>query len=131
MQIGLFLDSTGPALSGRDFAATAKSADERGFHALWVAEHALFFDRLGSKPPFAERSSLVAGEFGLLDPFVALAFLAHATERIRLGTGVAIAPQRNPVQTAKLAATVDHLSGGRLDLGLGPGLVRGEVGARG
>lgn len=126
MEVGLFLDSTGPMLSGRDFAATARSAEERGFHSLWVAEHVLFFDQLGSKPPFAERSSLIAGEYGLFDPFAALAYLACATERIRLGTGVAIAPQRNPVQTAKLAATIDHLSGGRLDLGLGLGWVREE-----
>lgn len=126
MEIGLFLDSTGPALSGEDLAATARSAEERGFHSLWVAEHVLFFDRLGAKPPSSERSALVAGEYGLFDPFAALAFLACATRRIRLGTGIAIAPQRNPVQTAKLAATVDHLSGGRLDLGLGLGWVREE-----
>lgn len=126
MEIGLFLNSTGPALSGDGFAATARSAEERGFHSLWVAEHALFFDRPGSRPPFSEPSSLVAGEYGLFDPFAALSYLACATERIRLGTGIAIAPQRNPVQTAKLAATVDHLSDGRLDLGLGLGWVRQE-----
>jgi len=126
MDVGLFVSTTGPMLTGPDLAATARAAEERGFHSLWVAEHIVFFDRLGSKPPFSERSSLVAGEYGLFDPFAALAYLACATERIRLGTGVAIAPRRNPVQTAKLAATIDHLSGGRLDLGLGLGWVREE-----
>src|SRR5262245_38177142 len=126
MDVGLFVSTIGPMLTGPDLAATARAAEERGFHSLWVAEHILFFDRLGSKPPFSERSGLIAGEYGLFDPFAALAYLACATERIRLGTGIAIAPQRNPVQTAKLAATVDHLSGGRLDLGLGLGWVRQE-----
>jgi probable F420-dependent oxidoreductase len=129
MDVGLFVSTTGPMLTGPDLAATARAAEERGFHSLWVAEHILFFDRLGSKPPFSERSSLIAGEYGLFDPFAALAYLACATERIRLGTGIAIAPQRNPVQTAKLAATVDHLSDGRLDLGLGLGWVREEFAA--
>ena len=129
MDVGLFVDSTAPFSTGEDFAATARAAEERGFHSLWVAEHVLFFDQLESKPPFAEKSSLVGGEWGLLDPFAMLAYLACATERIRLGTGVALAPQRNPVQTAKLAASIDYLSGGRLDLGLGLGWVREEFAA--
>ncbi|MDG2306740.1 MAG: LLM class F420-dependent oxidoreductase [Candidatus Binatia bacterium] len=126
MHIGLFIDSTAPFSTAEHLAATARAAEERGFHSLWVAEHVLFFDELGSKPPFAERSSLIAGEWGLLDPFAALSYLSCATEKIRLGTGVALVPQRNPVQTAKLAATIDYLSGGRLDLGLGIGWVREE-----
>jgi alkanesulfonate monooxygenase SsuD/methylene tetrahydromethanopterin reductase-like flavin-dependent oxidoreductase (luciferase family) len=79
MDVGLFLATTGPMLSGRDFAAMARAADDRGFHSLWVAEHILFFDQFVSKPPFSERSALVAGEFGLFDPFAALAYVACAT----------------------------------------------------
>jgi len=126
MKIGVFLNSTGPMLSGEDFVAIARAAEERGFDSLWVSEHIAFFDHLESTPPFSERSAMVAGEYGIFDPFAALAFLASATQRIRLGTGVALVTQRNPLQTAKLAATIDHLSAGRLDLGLGLGWVRQE-----
>ena len=129
MKIGLFLDSTGSALSGDDFAETARAADARGFHSLWLAEHALFFDPVETNASSSEDSARSGGQPGLLDPFAALAFLACATERIRLGTGVALTPQRNPVQTAKLAATIDHLSGGRLDLGLGLGWIHQEFAA--
>ena len=126
MKVGVFLNSTGPMLSGEDFAASAIAAEERGFESLWVSEHIVFFDDLQSTPPFSDKSSLVAGEYGIFDPFASLSFLASVTSRIRLGTGVALLTQRNPVQTAKLAATIDHLSGGRLDLGLGLGWVRQE-----
>ena len=129
MKIGLFLDSTGSALSGEDFAATARAADDRGFHSLWLAEHTLFFDPVDADPSSTKKSGESTGQPGLFDPFAALAFLASATDRIRLGTGVALTPQRNPVQTAKLAATIDHLSGGRLDLGLGLGWIRKEFAA--
>src|SRR5262249_58960122 len=66
------------------------------------------------------------GEAGFLDPFEALAFLAAATSRIRLGTGICLVPQRNPVYTAKQAASVDWLSGGRLDFGVGVGWLAEE-----
>ena len=66
-----------------------------------------------------------------LGPALNLAFLAPLTRRIRLGTGVLLGSQRNPVHSAKLAASIDHLSGGRLDLGLGVGWVREEFDALG
>jgi probable F420-dependent oxidoreductase len=63
---------------------------------------------------------------GPLDPFTALAFLAAHTRRVRLGTGICLVPQRQPVYTAKLVADVDFLSGGRLDFGIGIGWLREE-----
>jgi probable F420-dependent oxidoreductase len=62
----------------------------------------------------------------MLEPFTALAFLAAVTKTLRLGTGICLLPQRNPVYTAKEAANVDFLSGGRLDLGIGVGWLAEE-----
>ncbi|MDX1385741.1 MAG: TIGR03619 family F420-dependent LLM class oxidoreductase, partial [Thermoanaerobaculia bacterium] len=68
---------------------------------------------------------------GVLEPFTALAWLAAHTSRIRLGTGICLVPQRNPIYTAKQAADVDFLSGGRLELGVGIGWLREEFASLG
>ena len=67
----------------------------------------------------------------MLEPFTSLAYLAAVTSRIRLGTGILLVPQRNPVYTAKEAANIDWLSGGRLDLGVGVGWLAEEFRAVG
>ena len=67
----------------------------------------------------------------LLDPFSALTFVAAHTRSIRLGTGICLVPQRNPVYTAKVAADLDFLSGGRFDLGVGIGWLKEEFQALG
>jgi probable F420-dependent oxidoreductase len=66
------------------------------------------------------------GAVGLLDPFAALSWVAAHTQRIRLGTGICLVPQRNPVYTAKSVADLDYLSGGRVDFGVGIGWLREE-----
>lgn len=129
MQIGIFAPTTAPFIGPGFLSDLARGAESRGFSSIWVAEHILFFDDMNSTPPFADRSRLRSGPYGLLDPFSVLSFLSATTTRIRLGTGMAIAPQRNPVQLAKLAASIDVLSQGRLDLGLGLGWVREEFDA--
>jgi len=103
------------------------AAEERGFHSLWAAEHVVLFDQYGSRYPYAADGRIPAGgESGILEPFTALAFLAAATRRIRLGTGICLVPQRNPVYTAKEVAAVDWLSGGRFDFGVGVGWLEEE-----
>lgn len=96
------------------------AAEEMRFDSLWFGDHiALPKDK--------------ADVFGnaYLDVFVLLGFAAGVTSRIRLDTNVVVLPYRNPVVTAKLAATVDVLSGGRVDLGVGVGHVAGEFAALG
>ena len=63
---------------------------------------------------------------GLLDPFSALTFIAAHTERVRLGTGICLVPQRQPVYTAKMVSDLDYLSGGRVDFGVGIGWLKEE-----
>jgi probable F420-dependent oxidoreductase len=127
MRIGLFAPLGSPIANGEFVTTLGTAADERGFHSLWVAEHVVLFDDYGSQYPYAADGKIPAQpESGLLEPFTTLAFLAACTSRIRLGTGICLLPQRNPVYTAKEAANIDFLSGGRLDLGLGVGWLAEE-----
>jgi probable F420-dependent oxidoreductase len=132
MQIGLFAPASNPFATPEYLAALGRGAEERGFHTIWLAEHVVLFDEYASRYPYAADGKLPAGgENGILDPFDTIAFLAAVTSRIRLGTGICLVPQRNPVYTAKDVATVDWLSGGRFDFGVGVGWLAEEFEALG
>lgn len=132
MKVGLFAPLINPHHTPAFLTALGPAAESRGFHAIWLGEHVLLFDDYASRYPYAEDGRIrIAEDAGLLEPFTALAFLAATTERIRLGTGICLVPQRNPVYTAKEAAAVDYLSGGRLDFGVGVGWLREEFAALG
>jgi probable F420-dependent oxidoreductase len=127
MDIGLFAPVGHPSGTPEYVAALGRGAEERGFSSLWAAEHVVLFDAYASRYPYAENGRIpAAGDAGFHDPFAALAFLAALTTRIRLGTGICLVPQRNPVYTAKEVATVDVLSGGRFDFGVGVGWLAEE-----
>jgi len=127
MKIGLFPPFSNPFATPDYIHAFATAAEERGFHSIWVAEHAVLFDEYESSYPYAADGRIPApSESGILDPFPTLAFLASCTKSIRLGTGICLVPQRNPVYTAKEVATVDWLSNGRIDFGVGIGWLEEE-----
>ena len=127
MDIGLFGITSNPVASPSYPRALARGAEERGFASLWVAEHVVLFDEYASRYPYSADGRIpVGGAHGPLEPFGALAFYAAVTTKIRLGTGVCLVPQRNPVYTAKEVASVDWLSGGRLDFGVGIGWLAEE-----
>jgi len=117
-------------------ASIARSAEERGLDSIWVPEpHLLVFRSYSSIFPYSPDGKMPE-EYGTdtegeLDGFLTLAFFAAATERIRLGIGVCVVPQRNPVYTAKDATSLDHLSSGRFDLGVGLGWLAEEFDAVG
>ena len=115
-------------LATPEFVATlGREAEAQGFDSLWLAEHVVLFDEHASRYPYAADGRFPAnGESGFLDPFGALGFLAGVTSRIRLGTGICLVPQRNPVYVAKEVATADWLSGGRVDFGVGVGWLAEE-----
>ena len=115
MKLGLFLPLAGDPTRLRDMVATAATVAERtGFHSLWFAEHVALFDTPASRYPYsADGSFPLTGEVGFVEPFVAIAFAAALTTRIRLGTGICLVPQRSPLYTAKQVADCDVLSGGR------------------
>ncbi|HSJ97368.1 MAG TPA: LLM class flavin-dependent oxidoreductase, partial [Myxococcota bacterium] len=90
MKIGLYGINVGPCAQPAAAAEVARAAEAAGFESLWTAEHVVLPDP--QVPP-----SPVPPATPLLDPAVALAFLAAHTERVRLATGIIILPQRNPV----------------------------------
>ncbi|MEM7081085.1 MAG: LLM class F420-dependent oxidoreductase [Pseudomonadota bacterium] len=105
---------------------SAQLVEEMGFHGIWVPEHVLFFPAYASSYPYSDTGRIPGDPEGLLDPFTALTFVASCTERVRLGTGICLVPQRQPVYTAKMVADVDFLSSGRVDFGVGVGWLREE-----
>jgi probable F420-dependent oxidoreductase len=132
MKIGVLAPANSPVATPDYVHALGAAVEERGFHSLWAPEHVVLFDEYASKYPYSEDGRIGGGpDMGPLEPFVALSFLASATKRIRLGTGVLLVPQRNPVYTAKSVASLDWLSGGRVELGVGVGWLREEFASLG
>ena len=127
MDVGLFAPFTNPFATPEYIEAYGRGAEERGFSSIWVAEHVVLFDDYASQYPYSADGKIPAGgENGIFEPFTALAFLAACTSRIRLGTGICLVPQRNPVYTAKEVTAVDWLSNGRMDFGIGVGWLEEE-----
>lgn len=122
--IGLFGINSHACADPDAAARIAALAEQLGYDSLWAGEHVVV------PSPRVEPSPMDPDE-PILDPLVALAHLAGRTERIRLGTGVIILPQRNPVVLAKQVASLDVLAGGRLILGLGVGYLEPEMRAVG
>jgi probable F420-dependent oxidoreductase len=130
MKIGLFTPSANPFATPEFLSALGRGAEERGIHSLWVPEHVVLFDEYASSYPYAADGKIPTPPgSGMLDPLTSLAFLAACTETVRLGTGICLLPQGNPVYTAKEVATVDWLSNGRVDFGIGVGWLREEFDA--
>ena len=112
-------------------AAAAAMVEKLGYDSFWVPEHVLFFPEYESKYPYSEDGRIEGDPRSLLDPLTALTYVAANTSKIRLGTGICLVPQRNPVYTAKQVADLDYLSGGRVDFGIGIGWLKEEFNALG
>jgi probable F420-dependent oxidoreductase len=98
-------------------AALARALEERGFDILWAPEHSHI--PLSRKTPFALGGELPKRYYDVMDPFVTLTAAAMATKTLKIGTGVCLIAQRDPIQTAKLVASIDQVSGGRFVVGNG------------
>jgi probable F420-dependent oxidoreductase len=110
--------------------ALARAVEERGLHSLYVPEHTHIPTSRLTPPPTGDAE--LRDEYKrTLDPFVALAMAAAATERLHVGTGICLVAQRDPIVTAKAVATLDQLSGGRFVLGIGFGWNADEIAAHG
>lgn len=132
MKFGIIFANTGPFSDGPTAAAMARAAEESGFESLWTVEHVVVPSGYESAYPYDPSGKMPGGEeFDIPDPLVWLSFVAGATSTIRLATGILIVPQRNPVVLAKEIATLDHLSGGRVELGIGVGWLEEEFDAIG
>ena len=133
MKIGLFAGVGGPRNDAMAMTkAYAANADRLGFSTLWVPEHVVLVDKYASKYPYRDDGVLPAPtDAAIADPFIALTAIAAATEKIRLGTGICLVPEHNPVVLAKVVATLDWLSNGRVALGVGIGWLEEEFQALG
>ena len=102
MKVSLVAPLVSPVNDAAYVSALAKGAEARGFHSIWLGEHVVLFDNYDAEYPYEENGKIpVGGDRGLLEPITALSFMAAQTSRIRLGTGICLVPQRNPVYTAK------------------------------
>jgi probable F420-dependent oxidoreductase len=123
MKIGVTIHATDKSMSPVDLA---REAEDRGFYSLYVPEHTHIPTSRRTPPPTGD--DVLAEEYmRSLDPYVALAAAAATTSRIRLGTGVGLVAQHDPITFAKELATLDLLSAGRLVLGIGFGWNREEM----
>lgn len=110
----------------------AKIAEEVGFESVWGGEHVVMPSTIESPYPYSSDGKIPATpETSIPDPLIWLAYVAAVAPTLRLGTCILILPQRNPLVLAKELATLDHLSGGRVELGIGVGWMKEEFDALG
>jgi len=113
-------------------AQVARKAEALDFESVWIPEHLVVPVTMRTPYPYAPDGKFPGGpRVALHDPFVALAFVAACTSRVRLGTGVFVLPLRHTVAVAKAAASLDVLSNGRLLFGIGIGWLEEEFEAVG
>jgi probable F420-dependent oxidoreductase len=123
MKFGIITMETNPAR----LSEIGRAADTLGFDCIWVTDHLVFPSKVQSRYPYSpDGASPLRTDTPYLDAFSTLSFLSAVTHRVKLGIAVYILPLRNPIVTAKVAATVDVLSGGRLLLGVGAGWMEEE-----
>ncbi len=117
---GIHLPQAGPAASGEAMRQAAVLAEELGYSDVWVSDH-VAVPTEADYPPSAY----------VFEPLVALTWVAAYTKRVGLGTTVLVLPMRNPLIVAKMVASLDHLSGGRVILGIAAGWLEAEFNALG
>ena len=122
MDFGALMFFTDYAISAVDLA---KALEERGFESVWAPEHSHI--PTSRKTPFPGGGELPKRYYDAMDPFVSLTAAAIATTRLKVGTGVCLVQQRDPIQTAKLVASVDQVSNGRFLFGVGGGWNQDEM----
>lgn len=116
MHIGVFVFSTDYSMRIDELA---RAVEERGFESLWLTEHTHI--PVSRRTPWPGGAELPREYSHTLDPFVALAAAAMVTTRLRLGTGICLVIERDPITTAKEVASLDFLSNGRFEFGIGGG----------
>ncbi len=131
MKFGLaFASSIG--IDGYAALEICRRAEVAGFESVWGGEHVVLPDSIASRYPYTADGKIPAEpDTPIPDPLIWLAFAAAAAPTLRLGTCILIVPQRNPLVLAKELATLDRLSGGRVELGLGVGWLKEEFDALG
>ena len=133
MKFGIMFANTGPFVEPEAAINLAQAAEAAGCESIWTVEHVVVPKGYKSAYPYAKDGRMPGDkeDIDIPDPLIWLAYIASATSTIKLGTGVMIVPQRNPLVTAKAVATLDRLSKGRMILGVGSGWLEEEFDALG
>ncbi len=130
MKFGLMFANTGPFATAQGVVDIATNAERVGFESVWTVEHVIWPEAYSSQYPYSPTGKMPGDSSSPIpDPLIWLSFAAAHTSTIRLATGILIVPQRNPLVLAKTVASLDLLSGGRLDLGIGVGWLEEEFDA--
>ena len=124
MQVGIAMFVTDYSI---DVVALAQKAEACGFDSVWLPEHPIIPVQTTTPFPGAADGVIPPYYAHAMDPFVALAAAAAVTSKIKLGTGICLVPERNPLHTAKEIATLDQISGGRFIFGIGAGWLKEET----
>jgi probable F420-dependent oxidoreductase len=131
MKIGYFAIGMGRLANPAWIKTLATTVERLGFSTIWAPEHVVLLKEYASRYPYSGGDFPMPTETPIADPFITLTYAAACTSRVRLATGVCPVPEHNPVVLAKVIATADVLSGGRLMLGTGFGWLQEEYDAVG
>ncbi|MEM7413433.1 MAG: LLM class F420-dependent oxidoreductase [Myxococcota bacterium] len=127
MKFGIAFANVGPFVQPDEAAFFAQTAEAAGFESLWTVEHVAVPAGYQAQYPYSDSGKMPGNEDSPIpDPLIWLSFVAGATSKIRLATGILILPQRHPIYVAKEVATLDVLSKGRTILGVGIGWMEDE-----
>ena len=132
MKFGIMFANVGPYVQPDTAVAFGRMAEAHGIESLWTVEHVVVPGDYQSEYPYSPTGRMPGPEESPIpDPLIWLAWVGAATTTLRLATGILILPQRNPVVLAKELSTLDVLSSGRVELGVGVGWLREEFDALG
>jgi probable F420-dependent oxidoreductase len=129
-RFGVFLPVSGRAASRKTLMQAAQQAEALGYDSVWAADRLVMPWKINTTYPYSKEATfIVPPDRPFFDTLTCLAFLAGCTEKIQLGMSVMVLPYRHPLYWAKIATTIDHLSTGRLILGVGVGWMEEEFAA--
>ena len=133
MKFGLRYCNTGRFTDPRRAIELVQAGEQAGFESVWTVEHTVVPEGYQSQYPYSPDGKMAGGmhDFPLPDPLIWMSYVAAATTHLKFATGILILPQHNPVIAAKQVATLDHLTGGRILLGIGVGWLEEEFDALG
>ena len=128
MEFGCHLPVFGPAATRAGLLGFARQMERLGYDSLWASDHIVLPHTIRSRYPYSDTGQFpLPADATFLEPLTVLGMVAGVTERVKLGTTVLVLPHRHPVLAAKMLATLDHLSGGRVIVGAGVGWMREEI----
>jgi probable F420-dependent oxidoreductase len=132
LPIGVTLPTSGAMADPAAIGSLAQAAEGLGYDSVWISDHVVVPEHISSEYPYSPDGRFPTQPTqAYLEPLATMGYLAGITSRVRLGVAVLVMPYRHPLLTAKMIATLDNLSGGRIDLGIGVGWMREEFEALG